>query len=269
MDLQLNGKRALVTGSSSGIGKKIAETLAREGATVVVHGRNEERANRVADEIKNNGEKAFVAIGDLSTDEGAKQVIEKALAATNGIDILINNAGGAEAGFQGWMKASPENWAATYSQNTLAAVRLIQKLAPLMKEQGWGRIIQIASGSATQPEAIGADYAAAKAAIVNLSVSLAKELAETGITVNTVMPGTIFSSGLEGVVRKIAQERGWGSDWAELEKRAVHEVWPNPTGRIGRVEDVATLVTFVASPLAGFINGANLRVDGGNITSIN
>lgn len=100
MDLQLNGKRALITGSSSGIGKEIAKTLAREGATVVVHGRNEERAKGVADEIKNDGEKAFVAIGDLSTDENAKQVAEQALAATGGIDILINNAGGAEAGFQ-------------------------------------------------------------------------------------------------------------------------------------------------------------------------
>lgn len=101
--------RGLVTGSSSGIGKEITKTLAREGATVVVHGRNEERANSVVDEIRNNGEKAFVAIGDLSTDEGAKQVAEQALAATDGIDILINNAGGAEADFQGWMKILPRS----------------------------------------------------------------------------------------------------------------------------------------------------------------
>ncbi len=268
MDLQLKAKRALVTGSSSGIGEEIAKTLAREGAIVVVHGRNQERAHRVADEIKGEGGQAFVAIGDLSSDEEAKQVTEQALAATGGIDILINNAGGAEA-FQSWMETPPDRWAATYSQNAIAAVRLIRLLMPQMKQLGWGRIIQIASGVATQPGAIGPDYAAAKAAMVNLSVSLAKELAETGITVNTVTPGTILTGGLEQVVRGIALERDWGTDWAELEKRAVREVFPNPTGHIGRVEDIATLVTFVASPLAGFINGANLRVDGGNIASIN
>lgn len=268
MDLQLTGKRALVTGSSGGIGAAIAQTLASEGAAVVVHGRNEERANQVAEEIRHNGGKAFVAVGDLSIDAEAQHVAEQSLTAFGGVDILINNAGGAEAQ-KSWTETSLENWTATYNNNTIAAVRLIKLLVPQMKSQGWGRIIQIASGVATQPGAIGADYSAAKAAMVNLTVSLAKELAETGITVNTVTPGTILTSGLERVVREIASVRGWGTNWAELEKRAVSEVWPNPTGRVGRVEDIATLVTFVASPLAGFINGANLRVDGGNIMSIN
>jgi NAD(P)-dependent dehydrogenase (short-subunit alcohol dehydrogenase family) len=268
MDLQLKGKRALVTGSSSGIGEEIAKTLAREGATVVVHGRNQGRANRVAEEIKQNGGQAFVAMGDLSKDEEAKQVIESAMAEMAGVDILVNNAGGSEES-KGWLDTPIENWAATYSQNTIAAVRLIKLLVPQMKEQKFGRIIQIASGVATQPVTTVPDYAAAKAAMVNLTVSLTKELAGTGITVNTVSPGTILTSGLERAVQQIAQERGWGTDWVELEKRTVQEIWPNPTGRVGRVEDIATFVTFVASPLAGFINGANLRVDGGNIASIN
>ncbi|BAZ11648.1 putative 3-oxoacyl-(acyl carrier protein) reductase [Calothrix sp. NIES-4071] len=269
MDLQLNGKRALVTGSSSGIGEGIAKTLAKEGAIVIIHGRNQERASRVAEEIKQNGGQAFVAVGDLSNDEEAKLVAESTMSAIEGVDILINNAGGADESNGGWLDTPIERWAATYSQNTLAAVRLIKLFVPQMKESGWGRVIQISSGVATQPIPVTPEYAAAKAAIVNLTVSLAKELAETGITVNTISPGTILTGGLERVVRGVANEQGWGTDWAELEKRAVRELWPNPTGRVGRVEDIATLVAFVASPLAGFINGANLRVDGGNIASIN
>lgn len=268
MDLQLQGKRALITGSSSGIGAAIAKTLATEGAFVVINGRNQERANQVMNEIIQNGGKAAVAIGDLSEDEPAKQVAEAATQVFGDIDILVNNAGG--GGVINWFDATAEDWASTYQQNILSAVRLIQQFAPQMKAAGWGRIINIASGVATQPTAQIADYAAAKAAIVNLTVSLAKELAYSGVTVNTLSPGTIRTSGLEKAVRGIAAEQGWDTDdWAELERRTAREVWPNPTGRIGRVEDIANMVTYLASPLADFINGADYRVDGGNIGSIN
>lgn len=267
MDLQLLGKRALVTGSSTGIGEGIAKTLAREGAIAVVHGRNEEQANRVVSEIREDGGKAFVAIGDLSTDEGATQVVDKALSSVGGIDIIVNNAGSYFN--SNWSDTTPDAWGEIYNNNVLSTVRTIRLLVGQMKELGWGRIIQISSGLATQPLSIMPDYGATKAAMLNLTVSLAKELAGTGITVNTVSPGIIVTSAYERQAHEIAAKFGWGTDWAEIEKHILQEFYPTPVGRLGRIEDIANFVTYLSSPLSGYINGANLRVDGGATVTIN
>ena len=132
-----------------------------------------------------------------------------------------------------------------------------------------GRVIQLASGEATQPFAFMPDYAATKDALVNLTVSLAKVLAETGVTANTVSPGIVVTKGVERFYRQTAEERGWGLRWEEVERRVLAEILYNPTGRLGRAEDVANLVAYLASPLSGYVNGANYRVDGGSATSIN
>jgi 3-oxoacyl-[acyl-carrier protein] reductase len=271
MDLQLAGKRALVTGSSSGIGAGIARLLAREGAAVVVHGRNRERAVKVADEIREQGGKAAVTIGDLTDNNQARAVAHEADAAFGGIDILINNTGGtAGKRQQDWMGTTPEVWAATYETNVISAVRLIRYFIPQMKQRGWGRIIQLASASATQPLPFSLpDYQASKAAVVNFTVGLSKYLGGTGITVNTITPGTILTPALERTFRDWAGQRNWGDNWTEIERRAVAEMFPNPSGRVGRIEDIAAMAAFIASPLAGFVNGANLRVDGGRIPTIN
>lgn len=267
MDLQLQGKRALVTGSSGGIGEGIAKTLAKEGVAVVVHGRNEQQANRVSQEITTTGGKAVVVLGDLSKDDDAQNVAEAALAALGGIDILVNNAGGYAQ--VNWMESSPAKWADMYNHDVLSMVRLVQHLAPQMKQIGWGRFIQISSSAGVQPYAFGPDYSAAKAAINNLSVSLAKDLAGTGITANTISPGPIMTAGFEQLWRDYAKTKGWGDDWNEIERNVVKEVLPNPTGRVGRIEEVANVVALVASPLGGYINGANLRVDGGYVIGVN
>jgi 3-oxoacyl-[acyl-carrier protein] reductase len=267
MDLQLGGKRALITGSSGGIGEGIAKVFAKEGATVVIHGRNRTNAERVANEIKDNGGTAYVALGDLSNDEGASKVSSIAMSKTGGIDILVNNA--ADYKNRGWAESTPDGWAELYNLNVLSCVRMIRSVMPQMKKNEWGRIIQISSGEATQPFAFMPDYAATKAALNNLTVSLSKELANTGITSNTISPGIIVTSSLEKFYRETAAKRGWGSDWNEIEKHVVKEILYNPVGRLGKIDDVANLVVFVASPLASYINGANLRVDGGSVLTVN
>jgi NAD(P)-dependent dehydrogenase (short-subunit alcohol dehydrogenase family) len=269
LDLKLTGKRALVTGSSSGIGEAIARLLAREGVHVVVHGRNAERSERVAQEIKHDGGRASVVLGDLGRPDAARAVANNALEALGGVDILINNAGGADEGMKPWLEADLAQWQATFEQNVFSAVRLIRELVPSMKRSGWGRIIQVSSGVATQPFPIGPDYAAAKAAMVNTTVSLAKDLGGTGITVNTVSPGPILTPAAERVFRDIAKQRSWGEEWPEIERQAVAQFVPNPLGRMGRPDEVAALVLFLASPLADYIHGSNVRVDGGYVTAIN
>jgi len=193
MDLGLAGKRAIVTGSTGGIGEGIAKTLAREGVAVVVQGRNESAAQRVRHEIEATGGKAILAIGDLATDEGAKRVVDKALAEFGAIEILVNNAGAYEV--HGWTDATPRQWLDTFNQNVLSMVRMIRLVAPQMRQVGWGRIIQVSSVAGIQPLAALPDYNVTKAAVINMTVSLAKELANTGVTVNTVAPGPIMTSG--------------------------------------------------------------------------
>ncbi len=236
---ELDGKRALVTGSNSGLGEAIAKRLAREGARLVVHGRNAERAERVAAEIRATGAEAHVAVGDLMLDDQANAVADAAEAALGGIDILVNNAGGESSGHgqATFFEAKPEEWLKTYNGNVVCAIRLIQRLAPGMKERGWGRIIQISSLVSHRPNLVIPDYAAAKAALNNMTVGLARTLGGTGVTVNSISPGVILTSGVEGWFRNLAQQFGWGHRMARDRKTrhrraGAQPVRPRrPTGR--------------------------------------
>ncbi|MDT7559614.1 MAG: 3-oxoacyl-[acyl-carrier protein] reductase, partial [Pseudonocardiales bacterium] len=183
MDLRLFGKRALVTGSSAGLGEATAVLLAEEGVEVVVHGRNEGRANAVAAAIRTKGGHAEVAIGDLATDAGADAVAAAALAG-GAVDILVNNAGGYE--HRSWSTLTAQDWLDTYQNNVVAGVRMIERLVPAMRERGWGRVIQIGGGLAIQPIAAQPDYNASLGARHNLAVSLARELKDSGVTSNVV-----------------------------------------------------------------------------------
>jgi 3-oxoacyl-[acyl-carrier protein] reductase len=269
LDLQLLGRRALVTGSRSGIGAGIARLLAQEGAAVVVHGRNKERTLAVAEQLRRAGGVATTVVGDLSTDAGASAVGEAVLA-EGAIDILVNNAGGVTtAGNPPWFETPPKAWLDTYSQNVGAAVRLCHAFVPAMKARGWGRIINISSGAGTHPNPFIPDYGASKGAINNLTVGLSKALSGTGITVNTVSPGSILTPALENWLRELARQMNWGDDWAIIEKRYITEMFPLPVPRLGRVEDIAAVVALLASPQGSYITGANLRVDGGHAAAVN
>ncbi|GAB3878698.1 SDR family NAD(P)-dependent oxidoreductase [Kibdelosporangium lantanae] len=258
VDLHLTGRKALVTGSSSGLGEAIARLLAAEGADVVVHGRDETRARTVADRI---GAKA-VAVGDLATDEGADAVA----AAAGEIDILVNNAGAYD--HLGWAESTSDVWSRTYEVNVVSAVRMIHRFVPGMRTRGWGRVIQIGGGLAGQPMAMQPHYNASLAARHNLAVSLARDLKDTGVTSNVVAPGAILVDSVRRLLTEMAPEKGWGVEWPEIEHNAATTFVPNDIGRFGRPEEIAGAVAYLASPYADYVSGATLRVDGGTIRSV-
>ncbi|MFB7717884.1 SDR family NAD(P)-dependent oxidoreductase [Nocardia sp. NPDC056100] len=267
MDLQLDGKRALVTGSSNGIGRAIALALAAEGAAVVVHGRDPERTGATADAIAAAGGKAAVALGDLSSDDPAREVADTATAAFGGIDILVNNAGG--LGADGWTTATAADWLALYNTNVAAAVRLIRALTPAMRNAEWGRVIQIGSAANPNPLPPRAAYSAAKAALANLTVSLSKELSATGITVNTVSPGPVHLPAFDDFAREFARAHHLPDDIPAATRVLLNGPLANPSDRLTEPAEIAALVTFLASPLAASVNGANLRMDGGMVPTVN
>lgn len=265
MDLKIKGKRALVTGSSSGLGEAIAIMLAAEGAEVIIHGRDEARTKSVSDKINNSGGKALYVVGDLATEEGADDVVDTALA-TGQVDILINNAGVYHG--QQWMDLSSKEWLDTYNTNVVSGVRMVQRLLPQMRKLGWGRIVQIGGITAIQPMAIQPDYNAAMAARHNLAVSLARELKGSGITSNTVAPGAMLVDSVKKMILGMAEENKWGNTWDEIEKNAAAQFLQNDLGRFGRPEEVAGAVAYLMSSYADNITGSILRVDGGQTFSV-
>lgn len=264
MNLGLKGKRALVTGSTAGLGEAIAKMLAAEGATVVVHGRSSDRAAAVAEAITALGGRAEIALGDLATDAGADAVADKS---NEGgiIDILVNNAGYYH--HLNWNTALPDKWIETYEVNVLSAVRMIQRLVPAMRTRGWGRVIQIGGGLASQPIPMQPDYNASLAARHNLAVSLARDLKDSGVTSNIVAPGAILVPAVKELLEKIAPQHGWGNAWEDIERGCVRDMVPNDVGRLGRPEEIAAAVAYLASPYADYVSGATIRVDGGTIRS--
>ncbi len=280
MDLELKGKRALITGSNSGIGAGIANVLASEGATVVVHGRNQARCDEVVNAIRQKGGTAMAVLGDLANETDCAAVCKTLIEHLGGIDILVNNAGGRASSHRtdgrggamnaSWLDTPWSDWLWTYEQNVGAAVRLIQGLVPGMKERHWGRVINIASAAATQTEPDLAEYQPVKAAMVNMTSGLSKTLAHTGITVNTVSPGAILTPAVVKTFTDIARSMGWNADdWTEIERRFTTELIPISADHFGQPEDIGRVVALLASPLSGYITGANYRVDGGQCRSIN
>ena len=266
MDLQLNGKRALVTGSTSGIGEQIAKTLAREGVQVVVHGRRKAEADRVVQEITATRGVAMAAIGDLGSDEETAEVVKVSLTAFGGIDILINNAGAFP--MKPWLLSTAAEWLDLYNANVGSVVRLVTQLVPSMVERKWGRVVMLGSFLGPMPGPPVANYGTTKAANIAQAVSLAKELGGTGVTANTVSPGPIRTPGMEAGAREMMTSQGQEYNFEMFEQFYVQQT-RLPAGRIGSPMDIANLVAFLSSPLADFITGANLRVDGGMMPTTN
>ncbi|BAM05037.1 SDR family NAD(P)-dependent oxidoreductase [Phycisphaera mikurensis] len=266
MDLKLNGKHALVTGSTKGIGFAIAERLLREGATVTVNGRSEGSVAEAVEKLRGEvaGADVHGVAADLSAERGA---LDLAAAAEHVamVDVLVNNAGAyAPKSFE---KITDEDWAGIFDLNVMSGVRMTRALLPRMKHAGWGRVVFISSesGVCTPEEMI--HYGVTKSAQLALSRGLAKELGGSGITVNSVLPGPTWTEGVAAFVEQVAAEKGLSVD--EMKTRFFEEQRPGSLiARFATPEEVADLVAFAVSPLASATTGATLRCEGGIIDSI-
>lgn len=266
MDLRLDGRTALVTGGSAGVGAAIAEHLAEEGCRVVVHGRRARTAAAQADRMVARGGAATAVHCDLADPEATASMLDVA-GAEGPIDILVANAGPfAEHTFDA---ATDEDWLGSFQGNVMSVVRCVRPLLPGMRERGWGRIITVSTRGAVSPLPNMTDYSAAKAAVVNLTVNLAQQLAGTGVTANTISPGVILTPGMRDMFRRRAAAAGDHRPWEDLEAQIVADYAANPVGRLGRPEDVAAAAAFLASPRSDYVTGVTLRVDGGITGTIN
>lgn len=260
MNLQLQGKLALVTGSTAGIGHAIAKALVEEGARVIVNGRTQEAVDSVVAEFSQSGGAVEGFAGDLGTEEAAEALVTL----FPNVEILINNLGIFEPKP---FEAIPDaDWQRFFDVNVISGIRLARLYLPAMRAQNWGRIIFISSESGVQIPAEMVHYGVTKAAQIAVARGIAESVAGTGITVNSVLPGPTKSRGVLEFIDTLAQSDGKTSD--QIEAQFFAHVRPTSLiKRFATPKEIATMVAYVASPLAAATNGAALRVDGGVIKS--
>jgi NAD(P)-dependent dehydrogenase (short-subunit alcohol dehydrogenase family) len=263
MDLKLKGKRALVSGSTAGIGFAIAESLAKEGATVVVNGRTLERVEAAIEKLRNSGVQS--GIESLAADLGTATGVELATRKFPEVDILINNLGIFEP--KSFEEITDADWFRFFEVNVLSGVRLSRYYLPKMKSRNWGRIIFISSESAIQIPAEMIHYGMTKTAQLAIARGLAETTAGTDVTVNSVLAGPTASEGVNEFVGKLAAEKK--TDRATVEKEFFQSMRPTSLlKRFARPNEVAALVAFLCSPLSSATNGSALRADGGVVRSV-
>jgi 3-oxoacyl-[acyl-carrier protein] reductase len=266
MELGLKGKVVVVTGSSKGIGRSIAEAFAREGTQVVINSRNAEELEATAAEMRNAGGSTLAIASDVTTAEGARRPVEEAVKKFGTVHVLVNNAGGAGR-FGSFDDLTDDEWMDVYNLNVLSAVRAARAALPHMQKQKWGRIINISSESGVQPDAMMPHYNASKSALNSLTKSLSKAYGKDNILVNTVSPAFIRTPLLDGFLARTAKDRSVSV--AEAEQILLREFRPNILlGRAGRPGETAGICVFLASDQATFITGSNYRVDGGSVASL-
>lgn len=260
MDLKLKGKTALVTGSTAGIGLAIAKRLAGEGVDVVITGRDQEKLDAAAAEIAASG-KVRPVLADASTAEGA----EKLIAAAPDVDILVNNLGIYEA--KAFVDVTDAEWHRFFEVNVVSGVRLARHYFPRMLQRDWGRVIFIASESGLLPPAEMVHYGMTKTAQLSIARGLAEQTRGTGVTVNSVLPGPTRSEGIVDFIHSVVENK----DASEAEREVEFFEKLRPLSLIQRLieaDEIGSIVTYLASPLAAVTNGAAIRAEGGIVPTI-
>lgn len=262
MDLQVSGKRAFVSGSTQGIGYAVARGLLEEEATVVVNGREEERVRQAVDRLRE--EVPAAEVSGIAADFADPGQVDRLLEALGEIEILVNNVGLFEV--KAFEDITDADWHRYVEVNLMSGVRLARHVLGGMLARGWGRIIFVGSESGVNVPADMAHYGVTKAGMLALSNSLAKRTRGTGVTVNTILGGPTYSEGVAQVVEELAQIQGIAAD--DL-KGAI--IAGNQTSLLQRFIDpreIASLASYLASPLSSATNGAAVRADGGVLTSL-
>ena len=256
MELGLKGKRAIVMAASRGLGYASALGLAREGCKLIICSRDQARIEAAAAAIKKetNAEvKALVA--DVSSASEAKRLVDAAVAAYGGLEIVVHNAGGPPAGET--LQMTDEQWQKAFEQNLLSFTRIVGAAAPEMKKAGYGRVITIASSSIKQPIPNLALSNALRAGVWGIAKTLSRELAPQGILVNVIAPGRIDTERIAELDQANATKSGKSIE--DVRKASVSSI---PLGRLGRPEELANLVVFLASQAGSYITGQAITVDG-------
>ncbi|WP_449409418.1 SDR family NAD(P)-dependent oxidoreductase [Methylobacterium komagatae] len=260
MDLQLTGRRALVTGSTAGIGLSIAKRLAAEGAEVLITGRQQAKIDAAVAAIREAGPVRGI-LADAATAEGAAALASH----VPEVDILVNNLGIYEA--KDFTEITDEDWHRLFEVNVVSGARLAKTYFPGMRERGWGRIVFVSSESGLVPPPDMIHYAVTKSAQLTIARGLAQLTKGSAVTVNTVMPGPTRSEGIVDFLKSVASRPDLTAEELEAEFFRVHR----PLSLIQRMiepDEIAALVAYLASPLAGATNGAALRVEGGIVPTI-
>ena len=252
MDLQLNGRVALVTGGSQGIGKAVAATLAQEGASVVIAARGAELLEKVAAEIRAAGGKVHAIQADVSQAADCERLVSETIKTFGRLDILVNNAGTSATGE--FESVTDEAWQADFNLKLFAAIRLARLAVPGMRQHGWGRILNMTNIGAKQPRAKSMPTTVTRAAGLAFTKAMSKEFASSNILVNTVCIGLIKAGQHE---RKAARA---GVPVEQMYEAMGKEI---PLGRVGRAEEVASVVAFLASEAASYVTGSSINLDGG------
>lgn len=265
MDLGITGKVALITGSDSGIGKATAQQLLAEGATVILTDIDEEKLTETTESLQQEG-KVYSYPADIRSLDSLKKLHQQIKSNIGEIDILVQNAG--TSGAQGeFHEIDDEGWVETLEVDLLGPVRVTKEFLPDLRNGGWGRIVYISSENAVQPYADELPYDAAKAGVLSFSKGLSRAYAQEGLLVNTVSPAFIETPMTDEMMEKRSKKMDVSFDKAIEtfldEKRPHIEL-----KRRGQAEEVAAVISFLCSDKASFVNGANYRVDGGSVATI-